>query len=127
MVLNNFYQTVMKMTDTELIALCKNQNGNYVIQSVVSKLHRDKSLEYFKYLVNRIANFTIELSIHRFGCRVIQTCLGLADLDEQLHITSHLIEDLPEHIYHNNAGHVIQKVIFTNGKNEENEIINTIL
>ena len=86
----------MKELEHQVLKCVKDQNGNHVIQKAIQWI----PLEHISFIINAFTNQVQQLSIHSYGCRVVQRilehCEGPAKTKilEELHsCTSVLIID----------------------------------
>ena len=125
--LKRFYNKILRLEDKDLISLSNNQVGNYIIQICLTNIYRDNMYDYQQSFNDRLTHLAKDLAVHRYGCRVMQTCLNLACIETKIVITSQFAQDLDLFCNHNNAGHVIQKVLQHIGTFDKERVVQQIL
>jgi pumilio RNA-binding family len=91
-----------------LYTLTKDVFGNYVIQKILEHSHLSKRKNLiFKQLEGNIH----ELSMHMYGCRVIQKAVEIIDLEDVKKIFKEVKNHIKKCIEDQNGNHVIQKLI----------------
>lgn len=103
-----------------IYTLSKDVFGNYVIQKIFeqSSCSPRKSL-----IMQKFRGKIYELSLHMYGCRVIQKALEVIDLDDAKLIFNEVKHAIPKFIEDQNGNHVIQKLIERLPREENNEIL----
>lgn len=91
-----------------IYTLAKDVFGNYVVQKIIecSLYSRRRSL-----IIYRLKGTFQELSIHTYGCRVIQKACEIIDTEDILLIFHEIKEYIISMILDQNGNHVVQKVI----------------
>ncbi|GAB65296.1 RNA-binding protein of pumilio/mpt5 family, partial [Plasmodium cynomolgi strain B] len=89
------------------VSLCPDVYGSYVAQSVFD-LSDDKYKERF---TDQFLGQTKYLSLHTYGCRLIQKSLQSLCTEYKNKIFNQLQNDLITYICHQNGNHVIQKCV----------------
>ena len=89
--------------------MIKDRFGNYVFQKIF-----EKGLEHQKrQLLNLLEGRIIDLSLHSFGCRVIQKAIEYiaTKAEEQKKFMNEINGDCLELIKNQNGNHVVQKCL----------------
>ncbi|EPR79006.1 Pumilio protein [Spraguea lophii 42_110] len=111
-------EMVLEEIKDKLLVLIEDQNGNHVVQKCVEKI-KDK-----KYFIEYFQNHSVNMSMHKYGCRVIQRLL----IDNHQDVMVKNIIDNTSLLAENQYGNYVLQFILDNG-NEVNKkrIINKIL
>jgi pumilio RNA-binding family len=110
--------------------LSKDVFGNYVIQKILDctahSSNPNIASQRIYFIMKRLEGYYYELSLHMYGCRVIQKALEVVDGDQVLRIFSEVKFAIPKFIDDQNGNHVIQKLIERLDRSNNLQIIETI-
>uniref|UniRef100_A0A8R7K0Q7 PUM-HD domain-containing protein n=1 Tax=Triticum urartu TaxID=4572 RepID=A0A8R7K0Q7_TRIUA len=79
----------------------------YVIQKLLAHGPR----VYFGILIANLMGHVLDLSLHLYGCRVIQKAFEISGIDQQIEMAKELESNLFKCIFDQHANHAIQKCI----------------
>ena len=80
-------QKLLKIINPNVINLCQDQYGNYVIQHLLQNRRGDKCKEIYETLKGRI----LEMSMHKFASNVIERCLHFGTKEQKDDIINEII------------------------------------
>jgi hypothetical protein len=103
--------------------LTKDVFGNYVIQKILDN-STNSPRKYF--ILKQLEGCFYELSLHMYGCRVIQKALEIVDEEEVLMIYNEVKVAIIKFIEDQNGNHVLQRLIERLDREHNFEIINAI-
>jgi len=95
----------------EILSLSKDIFGNYAIQKVLESKDGEKDEEKNNFIMESLKGKIYDLSIHMYGCRVIQQLICVIDEKYLSQITLELKDHFAKLIEDQNGNHVIQKLI----------------
>lgn len=105
------YSIVLDELTPDLETLCIDPYGNYIIQALLKASSSEESKCYIMDIA--ISGRVLALSLHVYGCRVIQTALEVFPLKEKLKIANEVVSNTLGCGADRHANHVIQKCIET--------------
>jgi methionine salvage enolase-phosphatase E1 len=95
----------------EILTLSKDIFGNYAIQKVLESKDGEKDEDKNNFIMGSLKGKIYDLSIHMYGCRVIQQLICVIDEKYLSLITLELKDHFAKLIEDQNGNHVIQKLI----------------
>ena len=95
----------------EILTLSKDIFGNYAIQKVLESKDGEKDEEKNNFIMESLKGKIYDLSIHMYGCRVIQQLICAINEKYLSQITLELKDHFAKLIEDQNGNHVIQKLI----------------
>ncbi|XP_048540357.1 pumilio homolog 1-like [Triticum urartu] len=76
---------------------------------VVQKLLEHGPPVYFRILIANLMGHVLDLSLHLYGCRVIQKAFEISEIDQQIEMAKELDSNLFKCICDQHANHAVQK------------------
>ena len=92
-----------------ILSTAKDVSGNYSIQKIIN--NNSNNSPKFKFIIDSIKTKIFELTLHLYGCRVIQEIISALEEKDLYIITSELKEKYNRCIEDKNGNHVIQRLI----------------
>ncbi|KAI3406664.2 PUF3 [Candida oxycetoniae] len=109
----------------DYILICsKDQNGNHVIQKSIEKI---KPFEKIRFILTSLENQVNHLSMHSYGCRVIQRLLEYSNKNDQKKILQELNKFIYYLIQDQYGNYVIQHILEQGDPVEKEEILEIVL
>lgn len=105
------YSILLDELTPDLETLCIDPYGNYIIQALLKASSSEESKIFI--VDTAISGRVLALSLHVYGCRVIQTALEVLPLKEKLKIANEVAPNTLGCGADRHANHVIQKCIET--------------
>lgn len=94
----------------QLISLCKHPYANYVVQKLF--LHKDSDHSICPLITGRLLRDVLELSLDKYGCRVVQVAIQHSSSEVLWMLVSELGESgIMKCLDDQNGNHVLQKCI----------------
>lgn len=98
----------------------KDQNGNHVIQKVIERCSTDSISFVYEAFIGQVYN----LSLHPYGCRVIQRCLERTEnFAAKPSILAELHEGVPKGMIGDSYGNYVVQHIVQNGPEEDRKFV----
>uniref|UniRef100_A0A0D3H4C2 PUM-HD domain-containing protein n=1 Tax=Oryza barthii TaxID=65489 RepID=A0A0D3H4C2_9ORYZ len=66
---------------------------------------------YRRELIGKLIGRVVALSLHMYGCRVIQKAFEVSDMDQRIEMANELGRKLMQCVYDKNGNHVVQKCL----------------
>ncbi|RLV91276.1 mRNA-binding protein PUF3 [Spathaspora sp. JA1] len=108
----------------DYILICaKDQNGNHVIQKSIEMI---KPFDKIRFILLTLNDHIYQLSIHPYGCRVIQRLLEFSNLKDQREILDQLNKYIFYLIQDQYGNYVIQHILEHGNEQERNEILKVV-
>ena len=126
--------SIFNVIKREILILSLNPFGNYVIQTILYFMEKEK----VNYIFDSLKDFFFQLSMDQYGCRVLQTLIEIIaefnDKDKLKFLIDKLKElkeknptNFAKLFYDKNGNHVIQKLIEKLDDKEINDIYDEVL
>ena len=103
----------------DIYPLSKEIFGNYTIQKIIDQ-------EHYKLILPELKGKLLDLTLHMYGCRVVQKLISIIPNDEISVISNELSQNYSKCIEDQNGNHVIQKLIEKLNDDEREKLINVI-
>ena len=103
----------------DIYPLSKEIFGNYTIQKIIDQ-------EHYKKILPELKGKFLDLTLHMYGCRVVQKLISIIPNDEISVIADELSQNYSKCIEDQNGNHVIQKLIEKLNDEERTKLINVI-
>lgn len=106
-----------KEVTKDVIAFCKDANGNHVVQKCMETAE-DPTAEHMVDLLNRIQEMAFNFCNDRFGCRVIQKMIQVYT-PEQMAVIKNVAHELTNHLMTSNFGNYLIQDLMEYGTSED--------
>ena len=103
----------------DIYPLSKEIFGNYTIQKIIDQ-------EHYKLILQELKGKFLDLTLHMYGCRVVQKLISIIPNEEISVIADELSQNYSKCIEDQNGNHVIQKLIEKLNEEERQKLINVI-
>lgn len=97
----------------------KNDNGNHVVQKVLSKVPRDR----IDFIYDAVRGRVFELSQQQYACRVIQRMIEKGSEEDKAFLLAEFQEHAPRLVTDNWGNYVVQAVIREGGPDARSKVI----
>ena len=116
---------LVRELDDHVLKCVKDQNGNHVIQKAIERCPPHAIAFIFEAFRGQVAS----LSIHTYGCRVIQRCLERGDSPSKAMILKELMEPqgIPSMISDQYGNYVVQHVVSKDHGRAKQRVLEIVL
>lgn len=105
--------------EPEILRVMKNDNGNHVVQKVLSKLPRNR----IDFMYDAVRGRVFELSQQQYGCRVIQRMIEKGSREDREFLLREFQEVASRLVTDNWGNYVVQAVIRQGGLEARSSVI----
>ena len=104
----------------QILSTAKDVSGNYSIQKLINNNSHNSAI--FNFIIDSIKSKIFELTLHLYGCRVIQEIISVLEEKDLCIITSELKAYYNRCIEDKNGNHVVQRLIEKLSPENNNDI-----
>ncbi|CAB3399507.1 unnamed protein product [Caenorhabditis bovis] len=119
------YEILAEM-EGQVLKCVKDQNGNHVIQKVIERVEPERLQFIIDAFTQNSSDNVYTLSIHPYGCRVIQRVLEYCNEDQKRPVLDALHEHLHMLVLDQYGNYVIQHVIEHGSQADKDRIVKEI-
>lgn len=105
--------------EPEILRIMKNDNGNHVVQKVLTKLPRDR----IDFIYDAVRGRVFELSQQQYACRVIQRMIEKGSEDDKAFLLQEFQEVASRLVTDNWGNYVVQAVIRQGSPDARSKVI----
>lgn len=105
--------------EPEIIRIMKSDNGNHVVQKILTKLPRDR----IDFIYDAVRGRVFELSQQQYACRVIQRMIEKGTKDDKAFLLKEFHDVAPRLVTDNWGNYVVQAVIRQGGLEARSKVI----
>lgn len=105
--------------EPEILRIMKNDNGNHVVQKVLTKVPRDR----IDFIYDAVRGRVFELSQQQYACRVIQRMIEKGSDEDKTFLFAEFQEVASRLVTDNWGNYVVQAVIREGGPDERSKVI----
>lgn len=118
-------EKIFSKIQPELLNLCRDVFGNYVIQKILD--HSRENVERKSIIVRALSGKFYDLTLHMYGCRVIQKFIEVSEYEDVQLAMRELQNYFSTCIEDQNGNHVMQKLIEKLKQGDHDEIVATAI